>query len=75
MEKINPKKYIKTQLISKEKRLIDIRNYIEKNTSLSPESIRYSNNSIIVKAKNSYESIEMRLKISDYLESNNIKIV
>ena len=52
-----------------------IKQYVINKTSIKPDSIKISNSKVIIKTKNQYEAIEIRMKLSDYLSENNIKVI
>jgi hypothetical protein len=56
-------------------RIEAVRQNIIDKTGILPASIKLSNSKIIVKTKNNYEAIEIRMKLQQYLEDNNIKVV
>ena len=60
---------------SKDDKLKQIKTEILNKTGFEPESIRYSNGNIVVKAKNNYEAIAIRMSLEKYLRENDIKVV
>mgnify|MGYP003353114592 CR=1 FL=1 len=52
-----------------------IKQYVINKTGIEPDSIKMSNSKVIIKTKNQYEAIEIRMKLSDYLSENNIKVI
>jgi len=69
------KKYSKLQSGASE--LVDIKNKITKLTGIEPESVMIRQSTIIVKAKNNYEALELRSntdKIMELLKLDKIKI-
>jgi hypothetical protein len=75
MEKISINQFSKNNFSDGQKKLDKVRTYIIKNTGMTPESIRLNKGSIVVKAKNNYEATEIRLKIQNYIDNNNIRVV
>jgi len=75
MEKLNlsDKKY--GNFKNDQNRIEAIKQTIIDKTGIVPSSIKLSNSKIIVKTKNNYEAIEIRMKLQQYLEDNNIKVV
>lgn len=75
MEKLNlsDKKY--GNFKNDQNRIEAIKQTIIDKTGIVPSSIKLSNSKIIVKTKNNYEAIEIRMKLQQYLEGNNIKVV
>jgi hypothetical protein len=72
MEKISTEQFSSKDFNKKSKTLGDIRNHIESELGVKLVSVSYSNSKIIVKAKNNYEAIEIRMKLQTYLEEKNI---
>jgi|GEM_PF-1633251 len=69
------KKYSKLQSGASE--LVEIKNKITKLTRIEPESVMIRQGTIIVKAKNNYEALELRSstdKIMESLKLDKIKI-
>jgi len=69
------KKYSKLQSGASE--LVEIKNKITKLTGIEPESVMIRQGTIIVKAKNNYEALELRSntdKMTASLELDKIKI-
>ena len=60
---------------SKDEKLKQIKAEILNKTGFEPESIRYSNGNVVVKAKNNYEAIAIRMNLEKYLKANGIKVV
>ena len=75
MEKISINQFSKNNFSDGKKKLDKVRAYIIKNTGMTPESIRLNKGNIVVKAKNNYEATEIRLKIQNYIDNNNIRVV
>ena len=75
MEKLNlsDKKY--GNFKNDQNRIEAIKQTIIDKTGIVPASIKLSNSKIIVKTKNNYEAIEIRMKLQQYLEDNNIRVV
>ena len=75
MEKINlsDKKY--DNFKNDQIRIEAIKQTIIDKTGIVPASIKLSNSKIIVKTKNNYEAIEIRMNLQQYLEDNNIRVV
>lgn len=75
MEKINlsDKKY--DNFKNDQNRIEAIKQTIIDKTGIIPASIKLSNSKIIVKTKNNYEAIEIRMNLQQYLEDNNIRVV
>ena len=75
MEKINlsDKKY--DNFKNDQNRIEAIKQTIIDKTGIVPSSIKLSNSKIIVKTKNNYEAIEIRMNLQQYLEDNNIRVV
>lgn len=75
MEKINlsDKKY--DNFKNDQNRIEAIKQTIIDKTGIVPASIKLSNSKIIVKTKNNYEAIEIRMNLQQYLEDNNIRVV
>ena len=53
----------------------EIKQYVINKTSIKPDSIKISNGKFIIKTNNQYEAIEIRMKLSEYLSENNIKVI
>ena len=66
------KKYSKLQSGASE--LVDIKNKITKLTGIEPESVMIRQGTIIVKAKNNYEALELRTKLATIEELKNYKL-
>ena len=75
MEKINIKQSSYGDFKKGQNKLAEMKKYLIDKTGLVPKSIKISNSKVIIKANNNYEAIEIRMKIPEYLESNNIKVV
>jgi len=66
------KKYSKLQSGASE--LVEIKNKITKLTGIEPESVMIRQGTIIVKAKNNYEALELRTKLATIEELKNYKL-
>jgi len=75
MDKIDMAKSRYGGMRSKDDKLKQIKTEILNKTGFEPESIRYSNGNIVVKAKNNYEAIAIRMSLEKYLRENDIKVV
>ncbi len=66
------KKYSKLQSGASE--LVEIKNKITRLTGIEPESVMIRQGTIIVKAKNNYEALELRTKLATIEELKNYKL-
>jgi hypothetical protein len=75
MEKIDIQQSSYGDFKKDQNKLEEIKKNILKKTGIEPKSVRLSSGKVIVKANNNYEAIEIRLKIPEYLELNDIKVI
>ena len=75
MEKINLSDNKYDNFKNDQNRIEAIKQTIIDKTGIVPASIKLSNSKIIVKTKNNYEAIEIRMNLQQYLEDNNIRVV
>ncbi len=66
------KKYSKLQSGASE--LVVIKNKITKLTGIEPESVMIRQGTVIIKAKNNYEALELRTKLATIEELKNYKL-
>ena len=66
------KKYSKLQ--SGASNLVTIKNKITKLTGIEPESVMIRQGTVIIKAKNNYEALELRTKLATIEELKNYKL-
>ncbi len=66
------KKYSKLQSGASE--LVEIKNKITKLTGIEPESVMIRQGTVIIKAKNNYEALELRTKLATIEELKNYKL-
>ena len=75
MDKLDMNKSRYGGIQSKDSKLKLIKAEIINKTGFEPESIKYSNGLVVVKAKNNYEAIAIRMSLEKYLKENDIKVV
>lgn len=75
MEKLSMKQSSYGDFKKGQNKLEEIKKTIKAKAGIEPKSVKISNNNVIVQTNNSYEAIEIRMKLHKYLEDNNIKVV